>query len=211
MGIHPITIALFALLAGAGVALGGLLEARWIAVAGVAVGLGVLVALRIASQWQRAVLLRLGKFRMIRGPGMFVVVPFVDTVPYWIDLRTITTPIVAEQTLTKDSVPVDVDAVLFWRVVDPMKAALEVENYQAAVAWAAQTALRDVIGETDLAELLVGRQKIDSRLTEIIETRTEAWGAKVIAVELRDVKIPANLQNAMSQQAQAERERQVPF
>lgn len=209
MGIHPLTVAMF----GASVALGGALSARWgqpwFALAGVAVGLLLVLSLRVARQWQKAVILRLGKFKTLRGPGLLGVVPFIDTIPYWIDLRTVTTPFAAEQTLTKDSVPVDVDAVLFWRVVDPVKAALEVEKYREAISWSAQTALRDVIGATDLAEMLVGRRKIDAKLCEMIDQRTEAWGIKVLSVEIRDVKIPAALQNAMSMQAQAERERQA--
>lgn len=168
-----------------------------------------LLAVRVARQWQKAVILRMGKFHDLKGPGLFGIIPFVDTIPYWIDLRTITTPFTAEETLTKDSVPVDVDAVLFWRVVDPKKAALEVEDYQQAMAWSSQTALRDVIGKTDLSEMLRGREKIDKDLCEMIEQRTEAWGIKALSVEIRDVKIPSGLQNAMSMQAQAERERQA--
>lgn len=209
MGIHPLTISLFSVL----VAIGGLLSASLgspLPVLGSTFA-GVLIVLgfRVARQWQKAVILRLGKFKGLKGPGLFGVVPFVDTIPYWIDLRTITTPFTAEQTLTKDSVPVDVDAVLFWRVMDPMKAALEVENYREAISWASQTALRDVIGETDLSKMLVGRQEIDSSLCQMIDARTETWGIKVLSVEIRDVKIPTGLQNAMSMQAQAERERQA--
>jgi regulator of protease activity HflC (stomatin/prohibitin superfamily) len=179
------------------------------ALLGIGVGLLEVLSLRVARQWQRCVVLRLGKYKNLRGPGLFGIVPFVETIPYWIDLRTITTPFTAEQTLTKDSVPVDVDAVLFWRVVDPIKAALEVENYREAISWASQTALRDIIGETDLSEMLVGRQKLDTRLCLMIDQRTEPWGIKVLSVEIRDVKIPVGLQDAMSMQAQAERERQA--
>ncbi|HBF13304.1 MAG TPA: peptidase [Deltaproteobacteria bacterium] len=176
---------------------------------GAVLGLSFLFVCRVANQWQRAIVLRLGKFKELKGPGFFTIIPFVDTIPYCIDLRTITTPFTAEQTLTKDSVPVDVDAVLFWRVIDPAKAALEVENYKKAISWASQTALRDVIGETILADMLVGRAQIDSKLCQTIDASTKAWGIRVLSVELRDVKIPANLQNAMSMQAQAERERQA--
>lgn len=209
MGIHPFTLIVFVAIVGAGGALGFSLELPWIAPLGVALGLVFILSIRIARQWQRAVILRFGKFKELQGPGFVTIIPFVDTIPYWVDLRTITTPFTAEQTLTKDSVPVDVDAVLFWRVVDPMKAALEVESYTEAISWSAQTALRDVIGETSLAEMLVGRQKIDTKLREMIDQRTEAWGIHVLSVELRDVKIPAGLQDAMSMQAQAERERQA--
>ena len=163
----------------------------------------------IVNQWQRAIVLRLGKFSSVRGPGLFVITPFAETVAYIIDLRTIATPFRAEQTMTSDTVPVDVDAVLFWRVTDPQRAALEVEKYADAVAMAAQTALRDVIGRATLAAILGERQSIDKNLRTVIDTRTEPWGIRVESVELRDVKIPPELQAAMSRQAQAERERQA--
>jgi regulator of protease activity HflC (stomatin/prohibitin superfamily) len=166
-------------------------------------------SVNIASQWERAVVLRLGRFSEVRGPGMFFIIPIIDSVAYWIDLRTITTTFTAEQTLTKDTVPVNVDAVLFWRVVDPQKAALEVENYSAAVNWSSQTALREIIGRTLLAGMLGNRDELDAELKKIIDSRTEPWGIKVASVEIRDVIIPKDLQDAMSRQAQAERERQA--
>ncbi|MBI3997000.1 MAG: slipin family protein [Candidatus Omnitrophica bacterium] len=209
MGTHPLVVLLFVLACGIGLLVGALSGNPWAMVGSIAAGLLVSVSIRVAKQWQKAVVLRLGKFHRLKGPGFFAILPFVDTVPYWIDLRTITTPFTAEQTLTKDSIPVDVDAVLFWRVVDSTKAALEVENYREAIAWASQTALRDVIGKTDLSEMLVGREKIDALLCEMIDHRSEPWGIKVHSVEIRDVKIPVGLQNAMSMQAQAERERQA--
>jgi regulator of protease activity HflC (stomatin/prohibitin superfamily) len=153
--------------------------------------------------------LRLGTFRGLRGPGLFTIIPIVDTVPYWIDIRVITSSFRAEKTLTKDTVPVDVDAVLFWKVIDPEKAALAVADYTSAISWAAQTALRDVIGKTVLADMLEGREKIGTELQQIIDRRTEPWGVNVISVEVRDVLIPPLLQDAMSMQAQAERERQA--
>jgi regulator of protease activity HflC (stomatin/prohibitin superfamily) len=133
----------------------------------------------------------------------------IDTIPYWIDTRVITTSFKAEKTLTKDTVPVDVDAVLFWKVIDPEKAALAVADYTSAISWASQTALRDVIGKTVLADLLEGRGKISNELQKIIDERTEPWGVNVINVEVRDVLIPSALEDAMSMQAQAERERQA--
>lgn len=166
-------------------------------------------SVKIAFQWEKALVLRLGKFHTLKGPGMFFIVPIIDTIPYWIDLRTIASNIKAEQTLTKDNVAVDIDSIVFWRVVDPKKAALEVVNYTFAVGLAAQTALRDTIGKTDLAAMLTGRESIDSDLKEIIDKRTEPWGVEVISVEIKDVVIPKSLQNAMSMQAQAERERQA--
>lgn len=169
----------------------------------------VAVSVKVASQWERAVVLRLGKYHNMGGPGLFFIIPILDTVPYWLDLRTIASTFRAEQTLTKDTVPVNVDAILFWKVVDPMKAALEVEDYQDAVTLASQTALRDIIGTTVLADMLAGRQKIDEVLKQIIDERTSPWGIAVQSVEIRDVIIPAALQDAMSRQAQAERERQA--
>ncbi len=166
-------------------------------------------ALKVADPWTRAVVLRLGRFHALRGPGLFFIVPVIDTIPYWIDIRVITSTFTAERTLTKDTVPVNVDAVLFWKVVDPMKAALDVADYQSAINWAAQTALRDVIGKTILADMLEGREKISVELQRIIDLRTEPWGINVISVEVKDVLIPPALEDAMSMQAQAERERQA--
>ncbi len=164
--------------------------------------------LKIASQWEKAVILRMGKFHKLAGPGLFWLVPFVDTLANWIDHRVMVTPFSAEKTLTKDTVPVDVDAVLFWVVWDAEKAALEVADYRAAIGWAAQTALREIIGQSVLADILVGRAKMDADLQRIIDERTTPWGITVQSVEIRDVIIPPDLENAMSRQAQAERERQ---
>lgn len=166
-------------------------------------------SIKIADPWDKAVVLRLGKFHSLKGPGLFFIIPILDTIPYWIDTRVITTSFKAEKTLTKDTVPVDVDAVLFWRVLDPQKAALEVADYMGAISWASQTALRDVIGKTMLSEMLEGRDKISNVLQKIIDERTEPWGINVNSVEVKDVLIPASLENAMSMQAQAERERQA--
>lgn len=173
------------------------------------IGVYILFALKVASQWEKAVLLRLGKFRGLRGPGLFWIVPIFDAVTTWIDGRVMVTPFSAEKTLTKDTVPVDVDAVLFWVVWDAEKAALEVEDYKAAISWAAQTALRDIIGRMMLADILVGRSAIDEELQRIIDERTTPWGVTVQSVEIRDIVIPQDLENAMSRQAQAERERQA--
>lgn len=166
-------------------------------------------AIKIADQWEKAVVLRLGKFQSLRGPGLFLIIPVIDSVAYWIDIRVITTSFTAEKTLTKDTVPVDVDAVLFWKVLDAKKAALEIAEYKGAIGWASQTALRDVIGKTMLSEMLEGRDKMSTQLQKIIDERTEPWGINVISVEVKDVNIPSSLQDAMSMQAQAERERQA--
>lgn len=184
-------------------------QALWIV--GIAVVLASVVssATQVANQWSRAVVLRLGKFRSLRGPGLFGIIPLIDTIPYWIDIRVLTSSFKAEKTLTKDTVPVDVDAVLFWKILDPEKAALAVADYQSAIGWASQTALRDVIGKTMLSDMLEGRDKISNVLQKIIDERTEPWGINVISVEVKDVLIPPALENAMSMQAQAERERQA--
>lgn len=173
------------------------------------IGTYFMFALKVASQWEKAIVLRLGKFTGLRGPGMFWIVPLIDTIPTWIDHRVMVTPFAAQKTLTKDTVPVDVDAVLFWVVWDAEKAALEVENYEAAVDWAAQTALRDITGRMMLADILVGRSTIDQELQKIIDERTTPWGVTVQSVEIRDIVIPQDLEDAMSRQAQAERERQA--
>jgi regulator of protease activity HflC (stomatin/prohibitin superfamily) len=173
------------------------------------VALAVSSSIKIAAPWEKAVVLRLGNFRSLQGPGLFFIIPIINTIAYWIDTRVITTTFKAEKTLTRDTVPVDVDAVLFWKVLDAKKAALEVADYQAAISWASQTALRDVIGKTLLAEMLEGRDKISELLRKIIDDRTEPWGIKVDSVEVKDVLIPTGLQDAMSMQAQAERERQA--
>ena len=173
------------------------------------IGFYFMFAIKVARQWEKAVVLRLGKFRGLRGPGMFWIVPIMDSASSWIDQRVMVSPFNAEKTLTKDTVPVDVDAVLFWLVWDAEKAALEVEDYRSAITWAAQTALREIIGQMTLADILVGRAKMDADLQKIIDERTNPWGITVQSVEIRDVIIPPDLEDAMSRQAQAERERQA--
>lgn len=177
--------------------------------AGVGIGAVAMFSPKIAQQWERAVVLKFGRYVGLRGPGVFWVIPGVHTVAAWVDHRTSTTSFAAEQTLTSDAVPVNVDAVLFWTVYDAEKAALEVQDYQQAVSWASQTALRDIIGRTSLAELLAGREKIEAELQALIDHRTTPWGVSVHSVEMRDVVIPASLQDAMSRQAQAAREKQA--
>ena len=174
-----------------------------------AIALVVSLAIKVADQWEKVVILRLGKFRALKGPGLFFIIPVFDQIAYWIDTRVITSSFKAEKTLTKDTVPVDVEAVLFWKVLDPQKAALDVADYQSAINWASQTALRDIIGKTMLSDMLEGRDKISSELQKVIDVRTEPWGINVISVEVKDVLIPSALEDAMSMQAQAERERQA--
>lgn len=174
-----------------------------------ALALLISVSFKIADHWERAVVLRLGKFAGLRGPGTFVIIPFFDTIAYWVDLRIVSTAFTAEKTLTKNTVPVDVEAVLFWKVNDPVKAALEVEDFRNTISMAAQTALIEVIGKSLLSDMLEGRNKLDIELKEILDRRTAAWGIDVMSVEIRDVLIPNELQDAMSMQAQAEQERQA--
>lgn len=201
------------MLAAAPIALGLLSLIALNSVAGIVVGcvLGLVVGMspQIAKHWERAVVLRLGHYIGTRGPGLFWLVPFVDNVSAWVDQRVITTAFAAEETLTSDTVPVNVDAVLFWMVHYPERAALDVQHYPQAVSWAAQTALRDIIGRTSLADLLRGRERIETELQDLIDQRCMPWGIEVQAVEMRDVVIPTTLQDAMSREAQATREKRA--
>jgi regulator of protease activity HflC (stomatin/prohibitin superfamily) len=183
------------------------IDAPMALIGGAALGIVAALSPKIAQHWERAVVLRFGRYQGLRGPGPFFVIPFVDTVSAWVDQRTVTTAFTAEETLTSDTVPVNVDAVLFWTVYDPEKAALEVQDYTAAISWASQTALRDIIGRTSLSELLRGRVRIEKELQALIDERTTPWGVTVHSVEMRDVVIPAALQDAMSREAQASREK----
>jgi len=216
--VNSVSLAMFfiieAIVIGVGIYMGEELDVgdTWVAVfivAGSLVATYILFSLKIADQWEKAVVLRFGKFSGLKGPGRFWIVPIVNAIPRWIDHRVMVTPFNAEKTLTKDTVPVDVDAVLFWMVWDAEKAALEVEDYRSAITWAAQTALREIIGQMELADILVGRAKMDADLQKIIDARTTPWGVTVQSVEIRDVIIPEALEDTMSRRAQAERERQA--
>lgn len=169
----------------------------------------ILSSLRICSEWERKVVLRLGRFGGVRGPGIFFLVPYIEVTPFTIDTRVVTTSFQAEQTLTKDGASVTVDAIMYWRVVDAGKAAIQVANYVQAVMGAAAGALRDIIGRNDLSTVLSQRRELDEQLTIILDEQTEPWGIKVQSVQLRDIKVPDTLQDAMSRMAQAERERQA--
>lgn len=209
-------VTLFILILSAVIAVAAWLENRvsesflatWV-ILGSLLALYVLFAFKVAAQWEKAVVLRLGHFHKLAGRGPFWIVPILDTIPSWIDQRVMVTPFSAQKTLTRDTVPVDVDAVLFWVVWDAEKAALEVENYRVAVDWAAQTALRDIIGRMMLVDILIGRSAMDAELQKVIDERTAPWGVTVQSVEIRDIVIPQELEDAMSRQAQAERERQA--
>jgi regulator of protease activity HflC (stomatin/prohibitin superfamily) len=208
-GMNVISVLLFlaCLLLGGGVSY--LRNDAWGIIVGGLVGAIVAQSPRIARQWEKAIVLRLGKYAGMHGPGLFWIVPFIEQISSWIDQRTITTSFAAEQTLTSDTVPVNVDAVLFWMVYDPEKAALEVQDYRMAVSWAAQTALRDIIGRTPLTMLLKGREQIEADLQKLIDERSNPWGVTVQSVEMRDVVIPESLQDAMSREAQAAREKEA--
>jgi len=164
-------------------------------------------SLMIADQWERAIVLRLGKLNAIRGPGMFAIVPFIDSVASWLDQRIQTTEINAETALSKDTVPVNIDAVVFWQIHDPERAALEISNYRQAIMQVAQTSLREIVGSSLLSTLLADRKQGDVQLREEIGRKTADWGISVLSVEIRDIGVPPALQDAMSRQAQAERER----
>ena len=205
---NPISLAIVVVLAGLGVlaiVVGLVVPGGLLIVAAVI----VLAALKMAQQWEQAVVLRAGRFLAVRGPGLFGIVPILDNIAAVIDTRLRTTQFIAERTLTKDTVPVDVDAIIFWTVIDAKRAALEVVSYGEAIAWAAQTSLREMIGAADLAMLLSNRKAMDEDLRNTIHAKTADWGIEVRSVEIRDVKIPVALQDAMSRQAQAERERQA--
>ncbi len=189
MGILPVVVVL-ALLAAVGL---------WL----------VVVSLRVCNEWERKVVLRFGRYSGVRGPGVFLLVPHIETTPFTIDMRVNTSNFVAEQTLTRDGASVTVDTIVYWQVVDAGRAAIQVANYTQAVLGAAQGALRDIIGRNDLGALLSQRREIDQQLTAILDEQTEPWGIKVQSVQLRDVKVPDSLQDALSRMAQAERERQA--
>lgn len=216
--ISPIGMALFIILLIGAITIAAFMDTSgrysdeligWIVAPLILLGTFFLFAIKMANQWEKAVVLRMGKIHGLKGPGIFWIIPIIDAVASWIDQRVMVTPFSAEKTLTRDTVPVNVDAVLFWVVWDAEKAALEVQNYRNAIAWASQTALREVIGQMSLAEILVGRTKMDEQLQKVIDERTTPWGITVQSVEIRDVIIPPDLEDAMSRQAQAERERQA--
>jgi regulator of protease activity HflC (stomatin/prohibitin superfamily) len=173
------------------------------------IGLLTPLSMQMANQWEKAVVLRLGRLQGIKGPGIFFIVPFVDSVTVWIDQRIQTTEFNAEQALTRDTVPTNIDAILFWQVHDPERAALEITDYRQAIGRVAQTSLREMIGSSPLTTLLSDRKNADQLLKEEIGRKTADWGVSVISVEIRDVAIPAALQDAMSRQAQAEREKEA--
>ncbi len=207
---NPLSLVLAALtvsLAAVVAWFGGSVTAYWIAAFLVLVAALIPQLLLMANQWERVVVLRLGKLHAIRGPGLFVIIPFVDTIASWIDQRIHTTEINAEQALTKDTVPVNIDAVVFWQVHDPERAALEIADYRQAITRVSQTSLREMVGSSLLSTLLSDRKQGDALLRQEIGRKTAEWGVAVSSVEIRDIGVPSSLQDAMSRQAQADRER----
>ena len=208
--INPIAVTVFALLLLADGLLYFTATIQLLAaLAGIVIALLIASSFRIADQWEKAVVLRMGKFRGLKGPGLFLIIPIIDRVAMYIDQRIQVTDFNAEKTLTKDTVPVNVDAVVYWMVWDVEKAALEVQRYVAAVYYIAQTGLRDIIGKHELADLLQHREKIADDLQRTLDEHTNPWGITCQTVGIKDIVIPAELADAMSKQAQAERERQA--
>ena len=205
--MNPITLTLTVVLIAAGVALAPLSIVA--AAALILLGLLTFLSLRVANAWERAIVLRAGRFAGVRGPGLYLMVPVIDSVAAVVDQRIQTTSFNAEQALTRDTVPVNVDAIIFWQVRDARKAAIEIQDYRQAIDRVAQTSLREMIGSSMLSDLLSDRKTADERLRVVIGSKTAAWGIDVMSVEIRDVAIPVALQDAMSRQAQAERERQA--
>jgi regulator of protease activity HflC (stomatin/prohibitin superfamily) len=208
--LNPVSITVLVLLTGISVAL-FLLNYITEPVLGASVIVSILfsASIQIADQWEKAVILRMGRFKGLRGPGIFLIIPIIDKISSYIDQRVRLTDFTAEQTLTKDTVPVNVDAVVYWTVWDVEKAALEVQNYRDAVAYIAQTCLRDIIGKHELADLLQDREKIGSDLQVVLDEHTNPWGITCQNVGIKDIVIPKELADAMSKQAQAERERKA--
>ncbi len=206
--MNPITLFLMAICAAAGIWL-GLTATPLIGVPLVILALIIAASLKMANTWQKFVVLRAGKLQGVQGPGLFLIIPIIDSVVAVIDERIQTTAFNAEQALTKDTVPVNVDAIIFWHVHDARKAALEITNYREAIDRVAQTSLREMIGSSMLASLLSDRKAADEHLRDVIGAKTSEWGITVMSVEIRDVAIPVALQDAMSRQAQAEREKQA--
>jgi regulator of protease activity HflC (stomatin/prohibitin superfamily) len=206
--INSVSLTAFFILLSA--ALGaGAAELPWVAVALILGAILALFGIKVANQWEKAVVLRFGKFSSLQGPGLFFIIPIVDEISHLIDQRVRVTDVTAESALTRDTVPVDVDAIVFWTVWDAQKSVLEVSDYFAAIALSAQTALREAIGRAELAAMITERERLGVELRRILDEKTNPWGITVHSVEIRDVKIPQELEDAMSRQAQAERERQA--
>jgi regulator of protease activity HflC (stomatin/prohibitin superfamily) len=207
--VSGVSLLAFFIVLAVGVAATIATQSPWPALVGALVGVFLMFSLKVANQWERAVVLRFGKFQGLKGPGLFVLIPIVDEITQLVDQRVRVTDVSAESALTKDTVPVNVDAIVFWTVWDAQKSVLEVADYLDAVALSAQTALRETIGRHQLAEMITEREQLGKQLQTILDEKTNPWGITVQSVEIRDVRIPSDLEDAMSRQAQAERERQA--
>ncbi len=200
---------LCALLIAAGVGGSVVTRSNTVAVLGVLAGIYVMLAVKVADQWEKAAVLRLGRYKGLRGPGLFLIIPIIEKISGYVDQRIRVTSATAESALTRDTVPVNVDAIVFWLVWDAEKCILEVEDFREAVQLSSQTALRESIGRHQLAQMITERELLGKELQRILDEKTNPWGITVQSVEIRDVHIPAALEDAMSRQAQAERERQA--
>jgi regulator of protease activity HflC (stomatin/prohibitin superfamily) len=207
--INGAAVALFLISTGAGLVLGFAFHSLIAVFAGVAVGVYFLLAVKVADQWERVAVLRLGKFLALRGPGLFLVIPVIDRLSRFVDQRVRTASVTAESTLTRDTVPVNVDAIVFWMIWNAEKSIFEVQDFNQAITMSAQTALRETIGRHELAQMITERETLGRQLQQILDQKTNPWGITVQSVEIRDVRIPQALEDAMSRQAQAERERQA--
>jgi regulator of protease activity HflC (stomatin/prohibitin superfamily) len=207
--LNRVAVTLFVVFVGAGAGISALIHNRASLIVGGVIGIYLLFAIKVVQQWEKVALLRLGRYVGLRGPGWFHVVPVFETISHYIDQRVRVHSVTAESTLTRDTVPVNVDAIVFWMVWNAEKSILEVENFVEAVNMSAQTALRESIGRHELAQMITEREVMGRQLQQILDEKTNPWGITVQSVEIRDVRIPQSLEDAMSQQAQAERERQA--
>ena len=207
--INGVAIALFAISVAAGLGLAAGFGSRAPLVAGLLAGIYLLFSIKVADQWEKVAVLRLGRYVGLRGPGLFHMIPIVDTLSRYVDQRVRVASVTAESTLTRDTVPVNVDAIVFWLVWSAEKSILEVEDFVQAITMSAQTGLRESIGRHELAQMITEREMLGRELQRILDEKTNPWGITVQSVEIRDVRIPQGLEDAMSRQAQAERERQA--
>ena len=207
--VSGVAVALFAISVAAGLGLATALDSRSLLVAGAVTGVYLLFSIKVADQWEKVAVLRLGRYIGLRGPGLFHMIPVVDTLSRYVDQRVRVASVTAESTLTRDTVPVNVDAIVFWLVCNAEKSILEVEDFVQAITMSAQTGLRESIGRHELAQMITEREMLGRELQRILDEKTNPWGITVQSVEIRDVRIPQGLEDAMSRQAQAERERQA--
>lgn len=207
--VSGVARALFVVALALGAGLATIFNSRSYLTAGMLVGLYLLFSIKVADQWEKVAVLRLGRYLGLRGPGIFHVIPVVDTISRYVDQRVRVASVTAESTLTRDTVPVNVDAIVFWMVWNAEKSILEVEDFVQAITMSAQTGLRESIGRHELAQMITERESLGRELQRILDEKTNPWGITVQSVEIRDVRIPQALEDAMSRQAQAERERQA--